>query len=243
MSEAKKSGGCLKTILALGAAGFVFVAVIAGAVYWQFKKSFVTDSAQVIALFQEAVPGATIPEGYEGALAFDKRSGITSDKSLETTVAKMKDAPEDGWLDRIVADNTMQFESYSFKPDASLGFDTWEWKFRATELPSSTKQENITLDVGGQETRCQRLTLESGAEMLLFLIPGDELTTFLMIRYDEESKDQAVIDEFLKGLTPINQRDGWPPAPEASASPAPHESPTPAAEATPAPSPSASSPG
>lgn len=201
-------GSCLKKVVVGLAVALAVVGVIAGYSYRVYKQAFLFDSERVISSFQEAVPGAVVPDGYSGLMAFDYRGTGLKQDTLLASLARTRDNPTpDGYPERILDEPSMQFQAFNFPADTDAKPAMWETKFES-EVRQSREMvgsKTVTKAVGGKEIELQdSLSRDDGGkeyrEYRLDLMM-EERTTFLLISAPVDDFDTEVADEFLKSLT------------------------------------------
>lgn len=205
------SGSCLKKIL-IGLGVLVLgVALLGGYVYYTIKKSFVFDSESVISRFQEAVPGAQIPEGYDGAMAFDYRGTGQKQETLQAVVCRTKKNPDpEGWPERVESKPTMKFVAYNYPTDLNLTPDLWQMKYNMEVRNSreDIERETVTMAVGGKDTELQKIHSkdDDGDEYTEYRldIPQQGRHTILLISAPVGDFQPVLLEKFLQNLEPVS---------------------------------------
>ena len=208
-SRFAKGGVIAKLVIGFGIIALGF-ALLVGYILWSAKHSIVNDSAGVIDLFQEIVPGAEPPPGYQGLAGTDYRGTGRRDDEVRAYICKVQGNPEpESDHPRLRADPTHRFKALSVPNDNNLDSSVWDAKLREEFLENREELESepIILEVGGQQTEFQRIVSKDldGNEFLEYKLAfqKDRRWNFLVLAAPIEIFDESLVMSFLESVEPI----------------------------------------
>jgi hypothetical protein len=195
---AKQGLNWKKILLGCGCAAFLSAVLCAGGVYWWISSAFTMDPPKVMAKATEILPGATLPEGYNGAFAVDMMgfkmamlSPVTFQQGQELSgmACILMTLPTGGNAAQAKSQMQMQMSQQTGQQGSKV-----------------EKLDPETVKVAGQDVQLtkQRTTSQNGQGkpmlQMMVILPRGQSTSMIMFMGPEEGFDRAALDAFLASI-------------------------------------------